>query len=87
MVRLTNSSIGYDVRSEVNTIKTPTLVVSSEYDFVTPKNEQEFLVRELQNVSYVCIPNAGHASMYETPELFISLVLGFAIEYQLSFDI
>lgn len=77
MIRLTNSSIGFDCRNQLHKIEIPTLVVSSEYDFVTPKNEQEFMVAHIPNVSYAMIPNAGHASMYEQPNLFATLIFGF----------
>lgn len=77
MIRLTNSSIGYDVRDKLSQIDIPTLVVSSEYDFVTPKNEQAYLAQQIKKSQWVTIPNAGHASMYETPDLFKTLVVGF----------
>lgn len=77
MKRLTDSSKGYDCRHSLGTITAPTLIVSSEYDFVTPKNEQEYLAQNIANSSWVTIPNVGHASMYEAPELFKTLVLGF----------
>lgn len=79
MVRLTNSSNGYDERIKVKEIQCKTLIVSSEYDFVTPKNEQEFIAKEIMGSSYVFLPKVGHASMYENPTLFISLVLGFVL--------
>lgn len=80
MIRLTNSSIGYDVRDRINQIDHPTLIVSSEYDFVTPKNEQASLHQAIQSSEWVTIPNVGHASMYESPEVFLSLVLGFILQ-------
>ena len=77
MIRLTNSSVGYDVRDKVSQILVPTLIVSSEYDFVTPLNEQKFLADSIKDSHWVTIPNVGHASMYESPELFKTLALGF----------
>lgn len=77
MVRLTNSSVGYDVRDRLHEVKHKTLVVSSEYDFVTPKNEQELIHKKISDSNYILIPNTGHASMYETPELFLTLIIGF----------
>lgn len=80
MIRLTDSSVGYDKRDQIRQIKTRTLVVSSQYDFVTPTHEQEFLVSQLEQVNYVVIPNCGHASMYEMPHLFSAFVLGFILK-------
>lgn len=78
MKRLVDSSESHDLRSEIHKIKHETLVISSLYDNLTPLCEQEFLVKEMKNAHHVILPNCGHASMYEDPLLFISLVLGFA---------
>lgn len=77
MIRLTNSSIGYDVRNSLSQIRVPCLIVSSEFDFVTPIHEQKLLAEKIPNSHWVTIPNVGHASMYESPEIFKTLVLGF----------
>lgn len=77
MVRLTNSGVGYDIREELPRIEAPTLVVSSEYDYLIPVEEQRFLVSQIPNSRHMVIPNSGHASMYERPELMTSLLLGF----------
>lgn len=78
LVRLTDSSVGYDVKDKLGEITQPTLVVGSEYDFVTPLYQQEEIAECIPNAHLVKIPNSGHASMYEQPELFQTLVLGFA---------
>ena len=77
MKRLVDSAETHDCRDNVHKIKCPTLVISSQYDFLTPLEEQEFLVKNIENASHIIIPNCGHASMYEKPLLFVSLVLGF----------
>ena len=81
MVRLTDSAEDYDVRDLIHNIKIPCLVVSSEMDFVTPLLEQELIVNNMENVNHVIIPNCGHASMYEAPNVFKSLVLGFCMKH------
>ena len=78
MERLVNSSESHDLRTEIHKIECETLVISSLYDNLTPLCEQELIVKELKNVHHVILPHCGHASMYEDPLLFISLVLGFA---------
>lgn len=78
MRRLVDSAQTHNCKDEVHKITAPTLVISSQYDFLTPLHEQEFIVSQLKNVQHVMIPNCGHASMYEQPMLFSSLVLGFA---------
>ena len=78
MSRLTNSAEYHDCREELDKIQAPTLVVSSQYDFLTPRHEQEYIVEHIENALHVVIPDCGHASMYEKPLLFTSMVLGFA---------
>lgn len=77
-IRLIRSAEGYDVRGRLKEITAKTLVISSELDFITPINKQIELVNGIKNASHVVIKGAGHASMYEAPDLFASLVLGFA---------
>ena len=77
MVRLTNSAKNYDVVEELHRISAPTLVVSCQQDYLTPLEEQELICQHIPNSHHVVLPGSGHASMYETPLLFASLVLGF----------
>ncbi|SMC40058.1 alpha/beta fold hydrolase [Papillibacter cinnamivorans] len=77
MIRLTDSASTLDLRDRISEIQAETLVISSEFDFITPPPEQKFIVSRLRHVSYALMPDCGHASMYEKPMLFASLVLGF----------
>ena len=78
MIRLTNSSSNYDVRSRLDEVDCPTLIVSCQQDYLTPVEEQKYLADNIKDSHYVVIQNSGHASMYEQPMLFASLILGFA---------
>lgn len=40
--------------------------------------EQQYLAAHIRNSHYVMIENSGHASMYEQPMMFVSLITGFA---------
>lgn len=77
MVRLTKSAETHDVDKDLEMIKVKTLIISSDEDYLTPVFEQKHLHSKLHNSDLVIIPECGHASMYEKPELFTSLVLGF----------
>lgn len=77
MVRLTNSAAHYDVLAELPKIACPTLVVSGELDYITPVEEQKLLCAGIPDCSHVILPGCGHASMYERPMLFASLLIGF----------
>lgn len=77
MVRLTSSANSHDVANQLHEIKCPTLIVGSENDHITPLEEQRYLHDHIADSNLVILPNTGHASFYERPWLFASLVLGF----------
>ena len=75
--RLTRSAEDFDVRDRLADITALTLIISSELDFVTPVYQQKELLAVIPGASWAMIPDAGHAVMYEKPETFAALVLGF----------
>lgn len=77
MIRLTNSSIGYQAMDMLSQIKAQTLIVGCEYDFITPYYQQEDLHDLIDRSEIVFVPDCGHALFYEKPSMFTSLVLGF----------
>lgn len=87
MRRLTASSDHYDLRQRVCEIRCPTLVVACQEDYLTPLKEQEFLAQQIPGCRLVVLPQCGHASMYEQPTLFATLLVGFANVAQTEFDI
>lgn len=76
-IRLTRSAENHDVRSQLKNIVAPTLLISSRQDYLTPIEDQMYLAMHMPNNDHIVIEDAGHASMYERPGLFVSLVLGF----------
>jgi len=87
MIRLTKSAETHDVSKDLKDIKIPSLIISSEEDYLTPPFEQKYLQEHMPNAKLVMIPSCGHASMYEEPSLFTSLVLGFFTQEQLEYQI
>ena len=79
MKRLVDSSESLDERANVCKIEAPALVVTCEYDFLVPKLEQEFLVKNIKNSHHVIVPYFGHGFMYEDPSMFITLLIGFVL--------
>ncbi|MCL2864386.1 MAG: alpha/beta hydrolase [Lachnospiraceae bacterium] len=77
MIRLVDSAEHHDLRERIQEIKADTLVVSSDYDFVTPAVEQEFIHKQIAGSTYLQIKNCGHASMYERPTEFLTMLKGF----------
>lgn len=87
MVRLTDSAEFHDVADQVCKIEIPTLIVGCENDYITPLAEQHYLAGQIPNSQMVIIPDSGHASMYEKPYLFTSLVLGYVLADHVTFKI
>jgi 3-oxoadipate enol-lactonase len=77
MERLTISAERYDARVKLNLITAKTLIVSAEEDYLTPLDNQQYLYEHIKNAEWIKIPIAGHASMYERPLLFTTLIVGF----------
>ncbi len=77
MIRLTNSAESFDARDRLNELNIPVLIVAAEEDELTPPSEQRLIASLIKDSRIVIIPGVGHASMYEDPELFVSLVIGF----------
>ena len=78
LTRLIKSAESYDIISEIGAITAKTLIVASQQDAITPTCCQEDLHRLIKGSELVLLPGVGHATMYETPALFASLLLGFA---------
>lgn len=78
LIRLTDSSRDYNYVDRLSEIKCPTLIISGSEDCLVPMTEQKLLHRMIEGSVYVTINGSGHASMYENPMVFASLVLGFA---------
>ena len=87
IVRLTNSSMNFNVVDKLSVLDMPVLVVSATLDNLIPLREQELMVRMIKNAQHVILPECGHASMFEKPLLFSSLTLGFINSRNSSFTI
>lgn len=86
-IRLDHSADSLDVRDELHKIKVPALVVGSEYDTLLPVRFQEQLSKGISGSKFVVIKGSGHASMYEKPCEFASLVMGFPDTCSESFNV
>ena len=75
-IRLTNSAETHDVSAGLQTVKVPTLVVASDQDVLTPPHEQAAIAEVMPLATLITLKNCGHASMYEQPDMFTSLILG-----------
>ncbi len=77
MERLTDSAESYDVREDLDKITCPTLIIAADEDYLTPIANQKYLQEKIRHAELVILPGVGHASMYERPLLFVTMVIGF----------
>jgi pimeloyl-ACP methyl ester carboxylesterase len=87
MERLTNSAEHFDVRDALHVIDASTLIIAADEDYLTPIQNQKALHELMKNSELIILPGVGHASMYERPMLFTSLVLGFINTKQTIYNI
>jgi pimeloyl-ACP methyl ester carboxylesterase len=66
-----------DFRAEMGRIEAPSLVVWGDRDIVTPPRHAETLVRHIPRAELAVIEGAAHTPMWDAPERFSELVLGF----------
>ncbi len=64
-----------DIRSQLARIRCPTLVVCGIDDAATPIERSEDIVRGIPGAELALVPQAGHLSAWERPELVTPLVL------------
>ncbi|MDM8534025.1 alpha/beta hydrolase [Clostridiaceae bacterium HSG29] len=75
--RLVVSAENLNVIDRLKKITADTLIISADEDLLTPSNLQDILEKEIVNSKRITIHKCGHASMYEQPEMLISIVKGF----------
>ena len=75
--RAIRSAHNFNATDQLHKINLPTLIISSDTDTITPVEYQEVLYENIPNAKWVLIKDSGHASMYEKPYEFISILIGF----------
>jgi pimeloyl-ACP methyl ester carboxylesterase len=78
-VRCAKSPLLYNIDSKLKDIKSRTLIVSSEYDFLAPIDMAKNMSRKIKNSELYILKNAGHAGSMEKPDEFNKAVLSFLI--------
>jgi pimeloyl-ACP methyl ester carboxylesterase len=61
----------------LDSIKTPTLVVTSDNDHLIPKELSDLIAAQLAGAKLVVMPGAGHIPFMEQPEEVVRIVLQF----------
>jgi pimeloyl-ACP methyl ester carboxylesterase len=58
-------------------ISCPTLVITGEQDAIIPPSEAQAYAASIPNAQFVTIPNAGHLSNLEQPNIFVASISSF----------
>jgi len=61
-----------DITGELGTIKAPTLLIWGERDELTPRSEQEALLKAIPDARLLVYEGHGHSPHWEAPERFAS---------------
>ncbi|HEY0140649.1 MAG TPA: alpha/beta fold hydrolase [Thermoanaerobaculia bacterium] len=69
-----------DMRDAMHAIEVPTLLVWGENDPLVPLRYGEAMSREIANARLVVLPRAAHVAMWDAPEEFNRVALGFLDE-------
>ena len=75
--QITRSITDVDERDNLRNVRCPTLVVSTEFDSLTPRHLQWELVRGIPDATFAVIKGAGHVVVHEKPREFADLALQF----------
>ena len=75
--RRMESAHDHDVRARLGELKMKTLIVGSADDYLMPLFEQKYIHERVPNSDFVVMEDCGHASMYEKPDVFTTLLTGF----------
>ena len=60
----------YDVRSKLDSIDIPVLIICGRHDWITPVSQSQLMLERLPNSELVIFENSAHWVYVEEPELF-----------------
>jgi 3-oxoadipate enol-lactonase len=80
--RLINNTLtNAKITAELSNIKCPVLLVVGEYDQLTPLKFSKLIQKQIPHAEFVIVPECGHTTIYEKPDVVNSMTLGFISKY------
>ncbi len=76
-LRQSDAALGHDARDRLHLIRCPTLVAVGGQDLITPPLLAEELASRIPGAELRLLPDAGHGAIWEAPETFNRVCLGF----------
>jgi 3-oxoadipate enol-lactonase len=77
IIRLCEAFLKVDLTKRLGEIKAPTCIMAGELDLLKGIRYAEILKRNIPHAEYHVLTGAGHASCWERPQEFNSVMLGF----------
>jgi 3-oxoadipate enol-lactonase len=77
MIRLCECFLALDVTQRLEEIAVPTCVIVGEQDILKGREYAEIIAGRIAGAELHVVPRAGHATCWEQPQVFNSIVLGF----------
>lgn len=65
---------------ELHKIKCPALIVCGEEDLLKPKKFSKIIADNIPNSEFAVIPDCGHVTIFEKPDMLNSMLLGFILK-------
>ena len=72
-----NAILQFDSSSWINEIKAPCLILDSDQDIITNREELQKIAKEMPDAHYHCFQGTAHLPHIEQPEEFNKVVLDF----------
>lgn len=69
-----------DVREQIGRIRVPALIICGEQDAATTPDKSQFMAAAIPGARLVMVPDAGHSSPVEQPELVTQAIAAFLAE-------
>jgi 3-oxoadipate enol-lactonase len=76
-IKAIESSVNNDRFDDYGLIKAPTIVIVGEDDQLTPISMAEEIQQKISDAKLAVIPNAGHLSNFEQPDVFNNILADF----------
>lgn len=64
----------YDLRSQLASIRTPTLVLHGRHDWVVPFRQGEFLAQHIPNAQWHCFEQSRHGVLRDQPDELLAVI-------------
>lgn len=71
-----------NMTGELKKIQCPSLVVCGENDILKPRKFSQIIAANIPNSEFAVIPDCGHVTIFEKPDILNSMLLGFILKNQ-----